>query len=111
LQDPPKFIQIWIFGLKTNHLATLHLEKKTSFFFCFVETLYFPQEVSLFSFGGLKANTENIISIRVARFFLEHDTKNVPNGHKISQMFVKYIKWHKKYINIFQNLPKLRFLV
>jgi hypothetical protein len=23
LQDPPKFIQIWIFGLKTNHLATL----------------------------------------------------------------------------------------
>jgi hypothetical protein len=24
LQDPPKFFQIWIFGLKTNHLATLH---------------------------------------------------------------------------------------
>jgi hypothetical protein len=23
LQDPPKFIQIWIFGLKINHLATL----------------------------------------------------------------------------------------
>jgi hypothetical protein len=23
LQDPPKFPQIWIFGLKTNHLATL----------------------------------------------------------------------------------------
>jgi hypothetical protein len=23
LQDPPKFSQIWIFGLKTNHLATL----------------------------------------------------------------------------------------
>jgi hypothetical protein len=23
LQDPPKFCQIWIFGLKTNHLATL----------------------------------------------------------------------------------------
>jgi hypothetical protein len=23
LQDPPKFTQIWIFGLKTNHLATL----------------------------------------------------------------------------------------
>jgi hypothetical protein len=22
-QDPPKFTQIWIFGLKTNHLATL----------------------------------------------------------------------------------------
>jgi hypothetical protein len=23
LQEPPKFTQIWIFGLKTNHLATL----------------------------------------------------------------------------------------
>jgi hypothetical protein len=23
LKDPPKFTQIWIFGLKTNHLATL----------------------------------------------------------------------------------------
>jgi DNA topoisomerase IB len=23
LQDPPKFTQIWIFGLKTNHLAAL----------------------------------------------------------------------------------------
>jgi hypothetical protein len=23
LQDPTKFTQIWIFGLKTNHLATL----------------------------------------------------------------------------------------
>jgi hypothetical protein len=25
LQDPPKFAQIWIFGLKANHLATLLL--------------------------------------------------------------------------------------
>jgi hypothetical protein len=25
LQDPPKFIQIGIFGLKTNHLATLQM--------------------------------------------------------------------------------------
>jgi hypothetical protein len=23
LQDPPKISQIWIFGLKTNHMATL----------------------------------------------------------------------------------------
>jgi hypothetical protein len=23
MQDPPNFTQIWIFGLKTNHLATL----------------------------------------------------------------------------------------
>jgi hypothetical protein len=23
LQNPPKITQIWIFGLKTNHLATL----------------------------------------------------------------------------------------
>jgi hypothetical protein len=31
LQDPQKFTQIWIFGLKTNHLATLltfHPQKK-----------------------------------------------------------------------------------
>jgi hypothetical protein len=25
LQDPPKYTQIWTFGLKTNHLATLFL--------------------------------------------------------------------------------------
>jgi hypothetical protein len=25
VQDPTKFTQIWIFGLKTNHLATLQL--------------------------------------------------------------------------------------
>jgi hypothetical protein len=30
LQDPQKFTQIWIFGLETNHLATL---AKTIFFF------------------------------------------------------------------------------
>jgi hypothetical protein len=55
---------------------------------------------------------------RVARFFLVHDTKtekctklteNVPIGHKISLMAIKYI-------NIFQykallNIPQLRFLV
>jgi hypothetical protein len=28
LQDPPKFPQIGIFGLKTNHLATLHSADK-----------------------------------------------------------------------------------
>jgi hypothetical protein len=40
LQDPPKFTQIWIFGLKTNHLATLnrgprciHLDRQTDIFF------------------------------------------------------------------------------
>jgi hypothetical protein len=27
LQDPPKFTQIWIFGLKTNHLATLFIHR------------------------------------------------------------------------------------
>jgi hypothetical protein len=33
LQDPPKFTQIWIFGLKTNHLATLSLTRGR-FFTC-----------------------------------------------------------------------------
>jgi hypothetical protein len=28
LQDPPKFTQIWIFVLKTNHLVTLALIRK-----------------------------------------------------------------------------------
>jgi hypothetical protein len=28
LQDPPKFTQIGIFGLKTNHLATLVLKPR-----------------------------------------------------------------------------------
>jgi hypothetical protein len=28
LQDPPKFTQIWILGLKTNHLATLDCSDK-----------------------------------------------------------------------------------
>jgi hypothetical protein len=30
VQDPPKFTQIWIFGLKTNHLATLVHRRKVS---------------------------------------------------------------------------------
>jgi hypothetical protein len=30
LQDPPQFTQIWIFGLKTNHLATLLRMKGTN---------------------------------------------------------------------------------
>jgi hypothetical protein len=36
LQEPPKFTQIWIFGLKTNHLATLlksYLTRRNHFFF------------------------------------------------------------------------------
>jgi hypothetical protein len=34
LQDPPNFSQIWIFGLKTNHLATLlsQRQKKLNLF-------------------------------------------------------------------------------
>jgi hypothetical protein len=28
-KDPPKFTQILIFGLKTNHLATLNLPEST----------------------------------------------------------------------------------
>jgi hypothetical protein len=32
-------------------------------------------------------------------------TQNVPNGHKISQMSVKYLKWpYYVYINIFQSM-------
>jgi hypothetical protein len=31
LRDPPKFTQIWIFGLKTNHLATLRQRAKTKY--------------------------------------------------------------------------------
>jgi hypothetical protein len=30
LQDPPKITQIGIFGLKTNHLATLGYDRQTS---------------------------------------------------------------------------------
>jgi hypothetical protein len=54
LQDPPKFIQNWIFGLKTNHLETLIGNREA-----------FP--------------TTN----RVARFFLVHDTKNGNNVPKV----------------------------
>jgi hypothetical protein len=38
LQDPPKFSQIWIFGLKTNHLATLEDFTKPANFFSDSET-------------------------------------------------------------------------
>jgi hypothetical protein len=63
------------------------------------------------------------VGVRVARFFLAHDTKtgkmyqmttNYTNGHKLCQMDVNIPVI--KYINIFrskalQNLPKLGFLV
>jgi hypothetical protein len=32
VQDPPKFTQIWNFGLKTNHLATLIVVSFTRIF-------------------------------------------------------------------------------
>jgi hypothetical protein len=34
LQYPPKFTQIWNFGLKTNHLATLENSPKN--YYCLV---------------------------------------------------------------------------
>jgi hypothetical protein len=43
-----------------------------------------------------KSKFENGVSLRVARFFLVHDTKtgkNVPNEHKMYQMVIKYPKW------------------
>jgi hypothetical protein len=74
LQDPPKFTQIWIFGLKTNHLATLH-----------------PRAIFK---GGLGS--------RVARFFLGQHTKtgkNIPNNHKIykkaTKVYQMAVKWTK----------------
>jgi hypothetical protein len=39
LQDPAKFTQIGIFGLKTNHLATLVLDAKTTALCCHAPTL------------------------------------------------------------------------
>jgi hypothetical protein len=49
VQDPPKFTQIWNFGLKTNHLATLVescFKKFTSAeqFPTFNSTCYFAKE-------------------------------------------------------------------
>jgi hypothetical protein len=42
LQDPPKYTQIWIFCLKTNHLATLPATLAFgTFSVSFPETLYF----------------------------------------------------------------------
>jgi hypothetical protein len=37
LQDPPKFTQIWIFGLKTNHLATLVCVQTSTAHYLFTE--------------------------------------------------------------------------
>jgi hypothetical protein len=48
---------------------------------------------------------------RVARFFLQNipnRPKNIPNGHKISQMATKYTKWTEnlpKGHKIYQHLP------
>jgi hypothetical protein len=37
VQDPPKFTQIWIFGLKTNRLATLLQGSNESSFFALIQ--------------------------------------------------------------------------
>jgi hypothetical protein len=51
LQDPPKFTQIWIFGLKTNHLATLVLNQPFSIIYFYDSITYitrrFKRHVSL----------------------------------------------------------------
>jgi hypothetical protein len=41
LQDPPKYTQIGIFGLKTNHLATLPLTPKKSWVKCYNFVKYY----------------------------------------------------------------------
>jgi hypothetical protein len=74
--------------------------------------LVIGQSISLFNhFNGVTKHLWPVTSTtfvfhRVARFFLGHDTKtgkNVPNGHKISQMSVKYSKWPLN-ISTFSNL-------
>jgi hypothetical protein len=44
-QDPPKFTQIWTFGLKTNHLATLGMKPQHRIleYNRFVSTKYISQ--------------------------------------------------------------------
>jgi hypothetical protein len=54
LQDSPKFTQIWIFGLKTNHLATL---PKWGFFFHLLS----------FGFGAISVTVFKRVHFRVAR--------------------------------------------
>jgi hypothetical protein len=52
LQDPQKFTQIWIFGLKTNHLATLLLRfQKLSFAFLLIAgcNVTFGEALGVFS--------------------------------------------------------------
>jgi hypothetical protein len=86
-QDPPKFTQIWIFGWKKYHLATLPEET------CLISGI----ANYLIGFGNTtrKRATGKTLSVTgVARFFLEQNTKTVgkyqitdklPNEHKITK--------------------------
>jgi hypothetical protein len=53
LQNPQKFTQIWIFGLKTNHLATL---------VCGLPPVYFRQKVIFRFFFAKRRNQGKKIS-------------------------------------------------
>jgi hypothetical protein len=44
LQDPPKFTQIWIFGFKTNHLATME-ERRNIRFDCSQNGLFISNSI------------------------------------------------------------------
>jgi hypothetical protein len=55
-QDPQRFTQIWIFGLKTYHLATLHLTRRTFLIFRFFRR----RKEKIIKGRGQNLKTENL---------------------------------------------------
>jgi hypothetical protein len=54
LQEPPKFTQIWIFGLKTSHLATLmQMRAVVDFAGIFLEIRDKKIRISVLKFGPI----------------------------------------------------------
>jgi hypothetical protein len=79
LEGPRNFSQVWIFGLKKNHLATL----RTSTFYRFPPHTNFVSFLRLGCHRFYDWQSSFRRRRRVARFFLLQHTKMGETNHKI----------------------------
>jgi hypothetical protein len=86
LQDPPKFTQIWIFGLKTNHLATLDLTACRELF-----VVFFGQS----ALGNRKAQirSQNQNQFRLLHIRLRERHEALPKSMQTMCIYSSF-SWH-----------------
>jgi hypothetical protein len=101
LKDPPKFTQIWIFGLKTNHLATLSLLPPGAVALDYVWSLLYLCFSTQIIEKILKTNIKNKYRKQISKTNIENKYQkqisktNIENKYR-KQTLKKYRKKYRK---------------